>query len=122
MSPDQLAGEPCSDSPSAASIVAMRHCHHHQEQPVHHAGRTATALTLFAQLEFISVHLRGRFGPARFQIMARREYFLKQAETCLRLARGTTDRDTAEDLMAMAAEYQANAREAENQPPKDKEK
>jgi hypothetical protein len=40
-----------------------------------------------------------------------RETYLKRAETCLRLARGTTDRDLAERLHSMAAEFQDLARE-----------
>ena len=46
--------------------------------------------------------------------MAIRDDFLKQAETCLRLARGSTDRDTARELTDLAAELKARARQAEN--------
>ena len=49
--------------------------------------------------------------------MACRDYFLKQAETCLRLARSTTDLGVARKLSDMAAEFQAKA-EAESDAPK----
>ena len=49
--------------------------------------------------------------------MACRDYFLKQAEICLRLARGTTDVGVAMKLNDMAAEFQAKA-EAESDAPK----
>jgi hypothetical protein len=41
--------------------------------------------------------------------MACRDYFLKQAETCLKLARSTTDLGVARKLTDMAAEFQAKA-------------
>lgn len=52
--------------------------------------------------------------------MVSREYLLKQAETCLRLARGTTDPYVSDQLRALAAEYQAKAEEAKSDLPKDK--
>jgi hypothetical protein len=45
--------------------------------------------------------------------MASREHFLKQAETCLRLAVQTTDPDLALKLQELAAEYRQKADEAE---------
>jgi hypothetical protein len=53
--------------------------------------------------------------------MASREYFLKQAETCLRLAASLSEgqAEVAQRLRAMANEYQQKAREAE---PKDTDK
>ena len=47
--------------------------------------------------------------------MVGREYFLKQAEICLRLARGLTNGEVAQRLRAMAAEFHAKARQAESQ-------
>ena len=49
--------------------------------------------------------------------MTEREYLLKQAETCLRLAASTTDEAVARKLREMAAEYQVKAQEAD--PPKE---
>jgi hypothetical protein len=46
--------------------------------------------------------------------MSDREYFLKQAATCLRLARSTTDEAVAQKLHALAAEFQQKAAELEN--------
>jgi hypothetical protein len=54
--------------------------------------------------------------------MASREYFLKQAETALRLAKLSTDEEFAQRLLALAAEYQQKADAAENDPPKDDDK
>jgi hypothetical protein len=54
--------------------------------------------------------------------MTSREYFLKQAETCQRLARGTTDPYVSDQLRALAAEYQAKAQEAESPKNSDKDK
>ena len=51
--------------------------------------------------------------------MASREYFLKQAETCLRLAQslGPGQGEVARRLQELANEYQRKARESE---PKEK--
>jgi hypothetical protein len=48
--------------------------------------------------------------------MASREYFLKQAETCLRLAQGLGpgQDEVARRLQERANEYQQKAREAES--------
>jgi hypothetical protein len=62
--------------------------------------------------------------------MVSREYLLKQAETCLRLAHSTTDPHVSDQLRALAAEYQAKAQEkvqekaqeAENPKASDKDK
>ena len=47
--------------------------------------------------------------------MVSREYLLKQAETCLRLARSTTDPYVSDQLRALAAEYQAKAHEKDQE-------
>ena len=52
--------------------------------------------------------------------MASREYFLKQAETCLRLVAGPPTLTFSDQLRALAAEFQAKAEEAKSDPPKDK--
>jgi hypothetical protein len=58
--------------------------------------------------------------------MVSREYLLKQAETCLRLAHSTTDPYVSDQLRALAAEYQAKAQdkaqEAERPKESDKDK
>jgi uncharacterized membrane protein (DUF106 family) len=46
--------------------------------------------------------------------MVGREYYLKQAATCLRLANSLTDGEVASRLREMAAEFQQKARDAEN--------
>ena len=51
--------------------------------------------------------------------MVSREYLLKQAETCRRLANGLTEGDVSRKLRDLAAEYQAQAQEAETHPPND---
>jgi hypothetical protein len=43
-----------------------------------------------------------------------RDYFLTQAETCLRLARSLGGGEVKRRLLAMALEYQAKAHEAEH--------
>ena len=58
----------------------------------------------------------------RGMAMVSREYLLKQAETCLRLARGTTDPYVSDQLRALAAEYQAKAQAAESPKDSDKDK
>lgn len=52
--------------------------------------------------------------------MADRDYFLKQAETCLRLARWTIDPYLSQQLRDLAAEFQAKA-DAESDPPGESE-
>jgi hypothetical protein len=51
--------------------------------------------------------------------MTSREYFLKQAETALRLARSSTDEEFAQRLLGLAVEFKRKADAAENDPPKD---
>lgn len=51
--------------------------------------------------------------------MASREYYLKQAATCLRLANSLTDGEVARRLREMAAEFQQKARDAESKPTKE---
>jgi hypothetical protein len=48
--------------------------------------------------------------------MASREYYLKQAEIALRLARSSTDEEFSRRVLALAAEYQKKAEAAENDP------
>jgi hypothetical protein len=50
--------------------------------------------------------------------MASREYYLKQAEIALRLARSSTDEEFSQRVLALAAEYQKKADEAHNDPSK----
>jgi hypothetical protein len=45
--------------------------------------------------------------------MVSREYFLKQAETCLRLAKSLTEGEVAQRLRAITAEFREKARTAE---------
>jgi hypothetical protein len=59
---------------------------------------------------------------ARADAMVGREYYLKQAATCLRLANSLTDGEVAKRLREMAAEFQQKARDAENGLDKDREK
>jgi hypothetical protein len=49
--------------------------------------------------------------------MTSREYFLKQAETALRLARSSTDEEFAQRLLGLAVEFKRKADAAENDPP-----
>ena len=44
--------------------------------------------------------------------MVSRDFLVKQAETCLQLARGTTDPYVSDQLRALAAGYQAEAEKA----------
>ena len=53
--------------------------------------------------------------------MVNREYLLKQAEKCLRLAQGTTTDDVAQKLRDLAAEYQAQAQSENHEAKREKD-
>ena len=63
-----------------------------------------------------------RLTPLVRCVMVNREYLLKQAEKCLRLARGATADDVAQNLRDLAAEYQAKAQEQDDARKSDKDK
>jgi hypothetical protein len=48
--------------------------------------------------------------------MVSREYYLKQAALCRRLARNSTDEEFSQRVLALATEYEAKA-QAESDPP-----